>query len=216
VLVEIAAYVLSIRHGGSFLDGPSAHVAARDGAVARELTHAARHWQTVPETLFLHGGFAQLLADVVALAIFAPNVEDATGRLRFALLYLLGGAVALALGVALAPSSTAPALGASGAVAAVLGAYALLYPRARVLSLSLVPFFATVVAVPAVVLLALWFGVQLWLAATGLADPFGGDWGVGYATLAAGFLFGALSVRLFASDVRIAAKRDRTPPQPVY
>ncbi len=69
---------------------------------------------------------------------------------------------------------------------------------------------------PAVLLLVLWFAVQLWLAVAGLADPFGGDWSIAYATLAAGFLFGALSVRLFASDARIAAKRDRTPPQPMY
>ncbi len=207
VLVAIVAYALSIRHGGSLLDGPARHVATRHGAVPRELT-AGRHLQTAIEALFLHGGLAQLLADVIALAIFAPNVEDATGRLRFPLLYLLGGGVALAIGVALAPHSSAPALGASGAVATVLGAYALLYPRARVLALSLVPFLATIVAVPAVALLALWLGVQLWLAGAGLADPFGGDWSIAYATLVGGFAFGALSIRPFASDARTAAKRE--------
>ncbi len=174
MLANVVVYVLSIRHGGSFLDGPSKHVAERYGAIPSELSHG-RHWQTVLEALALHGGFGPLLANVLALAIFGPNVEDATGRLRFPAFYLLGGLFALGLGVLLAPNSSAPLLGGSGAIAAVLGGYVLLYPRARVLSLSLVPFFATVLAVPAVLLIGVWWAVQLWFGAGGLADSFAGD-----------------------------------------
>ncbi|HTB71021.1 MAG TPA: rhomboid family intramembrane serine protease [Solirubrobacteraceae bacterium] len=215
MLADVIAYVLSIRHGGSFLGGPSKHVAERYGAIGFELSHG-RRWQTIFEALVLHGGFVQLLANVVALAIFGPNVEDATGRLRFPAFYLLGGLSALGLGVLLAPNSTVPLLGGSGATAAVLGGYVLLYPRAHVLSLSLVPFFATVLAVPAVLLIGVWWAVQLWLGAAGLADPFAGDWGVAYAGLVGALLLGLLLIRPFASAARISAKGHRPPPQPVY
>jgi membrane associated rhomboid family serine protease len=170
-----------------------------------------------------------LLADVLALAIFGPNVEDATGRLRFLCFCMLGGVLALALQVLLAPNSPFPALGACAVVAVVLGAYIRLYPRARVISLAPVPFVATILAVPAALLILAWLLVQLWFGLAGLSGPdhswigiavrgglVHGNWLVGYVADFAALVAGALLIGPFASSTRRAAKAHRTPHQPVY
>jgi rhomboid family protein len=111
-----------------------------------------------------HGAsFPQLLGDIVFLAIFGPTVEDAIGRVRYPVLYLLGGLVAVGAQVAVDPSASGPTLGASGAITAVLGGYVLLHPRGRILSLVLIPFLVTIVEVPALLLLALWLPEQLYV-----------------------------------------------------
>jgi membrane associated rhomboid family serine protease len=244
VLLNVLAYLLEIRHGGSFFGGPANSVAVHYGAIPYELTHPGRHCdlvslagaqgtgsevacqgmpgvsgtppaqpssgETVLTSMFLHGSFLHLLGNMVFLAIFGPTVEDALGRLRFLLFYLLGGLVALGAQVLIDPSSTAPTLGASGAIAAVLGGYLLLYPRARVLTLVFIVFFVTIVEVPAVILLGFWFLEQLYLGASGLATPVGSE-GVAYFAHVGGFLFGLVMIRLFA------ARRRREPPRmPVY
>jgi membrane associated rhomboid family serine protease len=185
-------------------------------------------WQTVFSSLVLHGSFASLLANVLALAIFGPNVEDASGRLRFLCFFVLGAVLALALQVLLAPSSPFPALGSCGAVAVVLGAYLRLYPRARVITLAPVPFVATILAVPAAFLALLWVLVQLWFGLAGLAGPddswvgiathglVHGNWLIAYAADLCGLLVGALLIQPFASTSRRRAKGHRTPHQPVY
>jgi rhomboid family protein len=145
--------------------------------------------------MFLHGSFLHIFGNMVFLAIFGPTVEDAVGRARYLAFYLAGGLVALAAQVAVDPSSTGPTLGASGAIAAVLGAYILLYPRARVLTLVLVVFFVTIVEVPAVLLLGFWFAEQLWLGLEGLTNSVGGE-GVAYFAHIGGFAFGLLVIRL--------------------
>lgn len=146
--------------------------------------------------MFLHASFLHIFGNMVFLAIFGPTVEDAMGRLRFPVFYLLGGLVALAAQVAAGPSSTGPTLGASGAIAAVLGGYILLYPRARVLALVFIVFFFTLVEVPAVFLLGFWFLEQLYLGAAGLAGT-GSEEGVAYFAHIGGFVFGLLLIRLF-------------------
>src|SRR6202007_2430530 len=123
--------------------------------------------------------------------------------------YLLGGLVALAAQVAAGPNSTGPTLGASGAIAAVLGGYILLYPRARVLTLIFIIFFFTIVELPAIVLLGLWFLEQLWFGLAGLATPVGGSEGVAYFAHIGGFLFGLLGIR--ASAPRRTAKTGGDP-----
>ena len=99
--------------------------------------------------MFLHGGFLHIFGNMLFLAVFGPNVEDAMTRPRYLVFYLLGGIVALAAQVAVSPNSTGPTLGASGAIAAVLGGYILLYPRARVITLIFIIFFFTIVELPA-------------------------------------------------------------------
>ncbi len=103
------------------------------------------------------------------LAIFGPTVEDTLGRARFLVLYLLGGLVIVGAQALVDPGSTAPAFGASGAITAVLAAYIVLYPRARVISLVFIIFFFTIVEIPAVILLGLWLAVQLYFGLAGLA-----------------------------------------------
>ena len=126
--------------------------------------------------------------------------------------YLLGGIAALALQVAIDPSSTAPTIGASGAIAGVLGGYILLYPRARVLTLVIIIFFVTVIELPATIMLGLWFVIQALFAAVNLTDPTGGGGGgVAYFAHIGGFAFGLVAIKLFATKVK------QIPPRfPVY
>ena len=167
-------------------------------------------WETVFTSMFLHGSFLHILGNMVFLAIFGPTVEDRIGRVRFAAFYILGGLVALGAQVLAAPSSTGPTLGASGAIAAVLGGYLLLYPRARVLTLVFIVFFVTLVEVPAVFLLGFWFLEQLYFGLGGLASPLGGGEGVAYFAHIGGFAFGLFAIRWFAGRKRA------DPPLPVY
>ncbi len=211
----MVAYLLEIRHGGSFFGGPSGSVAVHYGAAPHELTHRPLRpgtWKATLTSLFLHGSFLHLIGDMAFLAIFGPTVEDAVGRVRFCVFYLLGGLVALGAQVVLAPDASAPTLAASGAVAAVLGGYLLLYPHARVLSLAFIVFFFTLIEVPAALLLALWFPEQLYVGLAGLASPLSGGEGVAFFAHIVGFVFGLLAIRLFAARRRAA----EPPPLAVY
>jgi membrane associated rhomboid family serine protease len=138
------------------------------------------------------------------LWIFGNNVEDAMGRVKFLLFYLLGGIAALALQIVVDPSSAAPTLGASGAIAAVLGGYILLYPRARVLTMIFIILFFTLIEVPAIVVLGIWFLEQVLFGAYGLSDPTGSGGGVAYFAHIGGFAFGLLAIKLFAPRVNPA------------
>jgi membrane associated rhomboid family serine protease len=153
-------------------------------------------WLTAFSSMFLHGSFLHIFGNMLFLAIFGPTVEDRLGRVRFALFYLLGGLVALAAQILVSPDSTGPTLGASGAIAAVLGGYILMYPRARVLTLIFIIFFVTIVELPAVYLLGFWFLTQLYFGLAGLATPLGGE-GVAYFAHIGGFVFGLVAIRLF-------------------
>jgi membrane associated rhomboid family serine protease len=145
------------------------------------------------------------------LWIFGNNVEEAMGRIKYLAFYLLGGIAALALQVAISPDSTVPTLGASGAIAAVLGAYIVLYPRARVLTLVIIIFFFTVIEVPAWVMLGIWFAEQAAFGAANLTNPTGGGGGVAYFAHVGGFIFGLLAVRVLATR-----RKPVPPPRPVY
>lgn len=168
-------------------------------------------WETVLSSMFLHGGFLHIFGNMLFLAIFGPNVEEAMGRVRYPVFYLLGGLAALAAQVAIDPGSHAPTLGASGAIAAVLGGYILLYPRARVLTLILIIFFVTIVELPAILLLGFWFLMQVLYGASGLSDPAGSAGGVAYFAHVGGFVFGLALIGLFAKH-----RRSVPPRYPVY
>lgn len=170
------------------------------GALAHEWGSSFTRASLVPvlASLFLHGGWVQLVSNMLCLWLFGENVEDRMGRARFLLFYLLCGAIA-GLVHALTASRVAPALGSAGAVAGVMGAYFVLYPRSRVL--TLVPF--ALVETPAVLYLAIWFVLQL-LAGAGLplaAAP--GVTGPGLGALAAAFGGGAALVLLFRRRERV-------------
>jgi len=152
--------------------------------------------------MFMHGGLLHLGGNMLFLWIFGNNVEDVMGRARFVVFYLLAGVAALALQVAIDPSSTVPTLGASGAIAGVLGGYILLYPRARVLTVIFIIIFFTLIELPALVVLGIWFVEQLLFATYDLSSPTGGGGGVAYFAHIGGFVFGLLAIKVFAKRVK--------------
>ncbi len=144
---------------------------------------------TVLTSMFLHGGWMHILGNMLFLWIFGDNVEDRMGKIRFLLFYLAAG-VAAALGQVLAtPDSVVPMVGASGAVSGVMGAYLVLYPRARVLTLVPIYFFARLVEIPAFFFLLFWIVLQI------LNAPSGG--GTAWFAHIGGFLFGVAVALLF-------------------
>jgi len=168
-------------------------------------------WQTVFSSMFMHGSILHIGGNMLFLWIFGNNVEDSMGPLKFIGFYLLGGIAALALQTAIDTNSTAPTVGASGAIAAVLGGYILLYPRARVLSLVFIILFFTVLELPAIVMLGIWFAQQAVFGAVNLTNPTGGGGGVAYFAHVGGFLFGLATIKLLAKKVK-----DVPPRFPVY
>jgi membrane associated rhomboid family serine protease len=164
----VLAYLLAVLHGGSLFGGPSSGVQMHYGAVPYDLTHTGARWITVLTSLFLHATLLQLLAGMLFLAIFGPTLEDRLGPVRFLALYLLGGLFVLGVRVLIDPNATVPVPGSAGSITAVLIGYIAIYPRARVISLVLMVFFFTIVEIPAVLLLALWFALQICF---GLAGP---------------------------------------------
>lgn len=154
-------------------------------------------WLTVLTSMFLHGSILHLLGNMLFLWIFGATVEDSTSRPRFLIFYLLGGVAALLGQVLVQPDAMAPTVGASGAIAAVMGGYILLYPRARIVTLVFIIFFFTFVELPAWVMLGLWFAEQAVFGATSLTTPAGGGGGVAYFAHVGGFLFGLLTILLF-------------------
>jgi membrane associated rhomboid family serine protease len=206
------------------------------GAVPYELTHPGQHcdlvqqatavacdkrvpdggiptWATVFTSMFTHAGLLHLGGNMLFLWIFGNNVEDAMGPVRFIVFYLLAGLAALGLQTLIDPSSTTPTLGASGAIAGVLGGYIVLYPRARVLTLIFLFIFFTFIEIPAFLFLFIWFAQQALFGAIDLTNPTGGGGGVAYFAHVGGFAFGLLAVRLFAQR-RSAAYGQ--PKYPVY
>jgi len=149
---------------------------------------------TVFTSMFLHGGWGHFLGNMLFLWIFGDNVEDRLGHARFVVFYLLCGVAAVAAHVYMNPMSTIPTVGASGAIAGVLGAYFVLYPHSRVL--ALVPLFIVfeIVEVPAIIFLGLWFLMQFFYV--GMAAVRAGAEGGGVAFWAhiAGFLAGMAAV----------------------
>jgi membrane associated rhomboid family serine protease len=154
---------------------------------------------TLFSSMFMHGGLLHLVGNMLFLWIFGNNIEDSTGRLRYLVFYLCGGLVALGAQVAINPDSTVPTIGASGAVAAVLGGYALLFPRARIITFVIIVFFVTFVELPALLVLGLWLLLQVLYGAADLAQPVGDGGGVAYFAHIGGFLFGLALIRLFAN-----------------
>ena len=151
---------------------------------------------TIFSSMFLHGGFLHLFGNMLYLWIFGNNIEDTLGHLRFLLFYLVCGLVAGLAQVLSAPESTVPMIGASGAVAGVLGAYLLLFPGARILTLFFIFIFIKFVRLPALVVLGFWFFIQLL-----------GVWGGSISNVAffahvGGFIAGLISVKIFQPGSR--------------
>jgi membrane associated rhomboid family serine protease len=164
---------------------------------------------TLLTSMFMHGGFLHIAGNMLFLWVFGNNIEDRMGRVKFLLFYLLAGLIAVYTQALIDPGSTAPTIGASGAIAGVLGAYALLFPRARVLTLIFIIFFVTLVEIPALILLAIWFILQFVPALGQVAVSSGGGQGVAYFAHVGGFIFG-LAV---AATMLYATRRRRPDPR---
>jgi membrane associated rhomboid family serine protease len=147
--------------------------------------------------MFMHGSWFHLLSNMWTLYIFGDNVEDRMGSARYLVFYLLAGLAAGLVQAAFDPTSTIPTVGASGAIAGVLGAYFLLFPRSRVITLIPLFFLPWFVEIPAVFFIGIWFLSQLssGLMALGSAGAFGG---IAWWAHVGGFLFGLITVYLFA------------------
>src|SRR4030095_2735495 len=136
--------------------------------------------------------------NMLFLWIFGNNVEDSMGPLRFIAFYLLAGLAATALQTAINADSAVPNIGASGAVAAVLGGYLLLFPRARVITVVFIIFFFTILELPALAFLVIWFAQQALFGYFDLFQPAGEGGGVAYFAHIGGFVFGLAAIKLFA------------------
>jgi membrane associated rhomboid family serine protease len=143
-------------------------------------------------SMFLHAGWLHLLGNMLFLWIFGANVEDRVGRARFLLVFLAGGVVADVAQILSNPTSEAPMIGASGAIAAVLGAYVVLFPRARIQSLVFLGFFYQLIAVPAIIVLGFWFLLQVVDGIGSLGPTTAVDGGVAVFAHIGGFVAGAL------------------------
>jgi membrane associated rhomboid family serine protease len=211
IIVACVLVYFLVEQGGWQLGPEGSERVSELGAIPYEITHpgeqvtagGATWWVTIFTSMFLHGSFLHLAGNMLFLWIFGGNVEDAMGRVRFVAFYLLGGVAALGAQVLVDPSSTVPTVGASGAIAGVLGGYALLYPRARVITLIFIVFFVTIVELPALLVLGLWIVMQIAFGLADVAQPTGGEaGGVAYFAHIGGFLFGLAAIKLFARDVR--------------
>ena len=190
-VVEYGAIPYEITHPGEQCTQPG----AGPGACSDADQGLAATWITLFTSMFMHGGLLHLAGNMLFLWIFGNNIEDAMGRLKFVGFYLLGGLVAAFGQTIIDTDSTIPSIGASGAVAAVLGGYALLYPRARVVTLVIIIIFITIIELPALLVLGLWFLFQLYDA----SQPIGGEsGGIAYFAHIGGFLFGLAMIKVFA------------------
>jgi membrane associated rhomboid family serine protease len=207
ILANVVVYLLAIWHGGSLIGGPDLHEVEKYGAIPYALTHSGGHhppgtriptWETVFTAMFMHASIVHIAGNMLFLWIFGGTVEQSLGRVRFLLFYVVAGIAALALQVAVDPNSTAPTLGASGAIAGVLGGYIVLFPRAKVLTLVFIVLLVTVIELPVWLMVGAWFAEQAVFAAANLTNPAGGGGAIAYFAHIGGFAFGLIAVKLLA------------------
>ncbi|MDR2018148.1 MAG: rhomboid family intramembrane serine protease [Syntrophobacterales bacterium] len=169
------------------------------GLVPKEFIAAFRsRWDLIPynmltlfTSMFLHGGILHIGGNMLYLAIFGNNVEDAFGHMRFLFFYIVSGLIAATFQIFYDPGSAVPMIGASGAVAGVLGSYLVLFPLARVKTILFIVIFIKIVEIPAIILLTVWFIMQVLLS-------YGGE-GVAWYAHIGGFIFGLVTARLLST-----------------
>jgi membrane associated rhomboid family serine protease len=160
---------------------------------------AGQHWITILTAMFMHAGWLHIIGNMVFLWAFGPEVEDSMGPLKYLAFYLLSGLAASLVQTAMMPHSTVPNLGASGAIAGVMGAFLVTYPHDEIRTVLLLGWFSRITFIPAALLIGLWFLIQLFSQVGAVADVQSGG-GVAYAAHVGGFIFGAVAARLFESS----------------
>ena len=192
ILVNAFVFVLELMNGESFV--------IKWSAVPADVV-SGHHLVTVFTAMFMHGGWSHIIGNMIFLWAFGPEIEDAMGRWRYLIFYLLGGMVAMTAQIVASPHSTVPNLGASGAIAAVMGAFIITYPGDRIRSVLFILIFIKITRIPAGLLIGFWFVTQL-LNAGAVAQVQTG--GVAYLAHIGGFIYGAVTARLFEDRRRIA------------
>jgi membrane associated rhomboid family serine protease len=189
IALNALAFLYELRLDDAGLD----HLARTAGVVPVAFSAA-----DVVTSMFLHGGWLHFLGNMLYLWIFGDNVEDRFGHVRFLLFYLACGTTAALAHVLIDPASTVPMIGASGAIAGVMGAYFVLYPHSRIVTLVPIFFFIQIIEIPAIFFLGIWFVMQLLSGvgsiATAAGEPAGG---IAFWAHAAGFLAGLSGVLVF-------------------
>lgn len=172
---------------------------------AQLIANPESEWIKIFSAMFLHGGWFHIISNMWVLLIFGDNVEAGMGSIRYLIFYLLSGVAAGLLQTYILPTSMVPMIGASGAVAGVLGAYLILFPRARIASLVPILFIFTIIEIPAMLFLIFWFVSQLYSGLGSIRG--GGESGIAWWAHVGGFAFGVIMVFFF---------RRRTPYQIDY
>ena len=195
ILINVAVFVAELMRGNAFV--------LKWSAVPADIV-AGHHWITILTAMFLHGSWSHIIGNMVFLWAFGPEIEDTMNPLRYSVFYLAGGLVAMLAQVLASPHSTVPNLGASGAIAAVMGAFLVTYPRDRMRSLLVIFIFVRVTFIPAALLIVVWFLIQL-VNAGAVANVQTG--GVAYLAHIGGCIFGVVTARWFKDPQRIAEQR---------
>ena len=195
IALNVLAFLLELTNGDAFV--------IRWSVVPADIV-AGLHLVTILTAMFMHGSWSHILGNMVFLWAFGPEIEDAMNPWRYVAFYLLGGIAAMLAQVAADPGSTVPNLGASGAIAAVMGAFLITYPRDRIRTLLFFGWFVRVTFIPAALLIGLWFLVQL-LNVGIVADVQSG--GVAYLAHIGGVIFGAVTARFFEDPRRLVDER---------
>ena len=190
ILVNGLVFVLELIGGEAFVN--------RWSVIPADIV-AGHHLFTVLTAMFMHGSWSHILGNMVFLWAFGPEIEDAMNPRRYLVFYFAGGLVAMLAQIAAIPHSTVPNLGASGAIAAVMGAFLVTYPRDRIKSVLLIGWYARMTFIPAALLIGVWFLIQLVSAGT-VADVNTG--GVAYLAHIGGMIFGAVTARFFEDSER--------------
>src|ERR1700757_4302624 len=190
IVVNVVVFVLELMRGETSV--------LQWSAIPAQIV-SGRHWITILTAMFMHGSWSHIIGNMIFLWAFAPEIEDAMGPVRYLIFYLAGGVVAMLAQVATSPHSTVPNLGASGAIATVMGAFIVTYPRDRIKAVLFIFIFARITFIPAALLIGVWFLMQL-VHAGAVAQVQTG--GVAYFAHVGGFVFGAVTARLFEGPSR--------------
>lgn len=196
IVVNFAVFWLEISNGEPFVQ--------KWAAIPANIV-AGHGWVTILTSMFMHGSWSHILGNMVFLWAFGPQIEDAMGQLKYTIFYLLGGLVAMLAEIALMPSSHVPNLGASGAIAAVMGAFLVTYPADKIRVILIILVFVRIRLIPAVVLIGFWFLTQLVNVGSVTMVQTGG---VAYAAHVGGAIFGMIFGRLFEDRDRLTAYSD--------
>jgi membrane associated rhomboid family serine protease len=193
IVVNVLVFIAELMGGDDFVN--------RWSMVPADII-AGKHWDTLLTSMFMHASWSHIIGNMVFLWAFGPEIEDIMGPLRYLAFYIIGGLVAMLTQLVADPHSTIPNLGASGAIAAVMGGFLVTYPTDQIRTVLLFGWFAKITFIPASLLIVLWFLSQL-VSVGVVSDVHSG--GVAYLAHIGGTIYGALTARFFEGSKRIAA-----------